>query len=175
MNQTRTAREFCRIALLAVLITVSALFKLPSILPGMEFVFSAPIAVAICGVFGIKAYLIAGLVSSTVGLLLGTQSIFNVSIAMLFRVSVAIVFFFTGPPRVFYLFSGPVGTFVARIVMSVFVGRAAWGLVAAAVPGMIFTLLTSGFCAKVLQLARNAIEGQSSVPAAETGPTARHR
>jgi hypothetical protein len=173
MHHAQTARELCRIALLAVLITVSALFKLPSILPGMEFVFSAPVAVAICGVFGIKAYLLAGLVSSTVGLLLGTQGIFNVSIAMLFRVAVAVVYFLTGPNRFFYLFSGPIGTFAARICMSFFVGKAAWGLVAAAVPGMIFTLLTAGFCAKVLQIARSAIEGRPPLPAVETETTRR--
>lgn len=156
--QTRsTAKALCQIGLLAVLITVSAMFKLPSLLPGMEFQISAPIAVAICGVFGIRTYILAGLVSSAVGLLLGTQNILNVGISLLFRIAVAAVFFFSGPNRFFYLFSGPIGTFFARIALSAVVGKAAWGLVAAAVPGMVFTLLTAGFCGKVLGLARKAV------------------
>lgn len=157
MQSKSTAKELCQIGLLAVLITVSAMFKLPSLLHGMEFQISAPVAVAICGVFGIKTYILAGLVSSAVGLLLGTQNILNVGISMLFRVAVAVVFFFSGPNRFFYLFAGPIGTFFARIALSAVVGKAAWGLVAAAVPGMVFTLLTAGFCGKVLGMAHKVI------------------
>ena len=50
-------REISEIALLAAFIAVSGAFKLPSFIPGSEFQLSAPIAVAICGVFGIKKYL----------------------------------------------------------------------------------------------------------------------
>ena len=77
-------REISEIALLAAFIAVSGAFKLPSFIPGSEFQLSAPIAVAICGVFGIKKYLLAGILASAGGLLLGTQTIFNVLIAMLF-------------------------------------------------------------------------------------------
>ena len=45
-------REISEIALLAAFIAVSGAFKLPSFIPGSEFQLSAPIAVAICGVFG---------------------------------------------------------------------------------------------------------------------------
>ena len=78
-------REISEIALLAAFIAVSGAFKLPSFIPGSEFQLSAPIAVAICGVFGIKKYLLAGILASAGGLLLGTQTIFNVLIAMFFR------------------------------------------------------------------------------------------
>ena len=54
-------REISEIALLAAFIAVSGAFKLPSFIPGSEFQLSAPIAVAICGVFGIKKYLLAGI------------------------------------------------------------------------------------------------------------------
>ena len=47
-------REISVIALLAAFIAVSGAFKLPSFIPGSEFQLSAPIAVAICGVFGSK-------------------------------------------------------------------------------------------------------------------------
>lgn len=148
-----TARTLSRVALLAVLITVSALFKIPSFIPGMEFQMSAPVAVATCAVFGVKMYLTAGIISSAVGLLLGFQTVLNVGIALLFRMVVALVFLFTGPNRFFYLFSGPLGTFTARLALSFVVGKAAWGLVAAAMPGMIFTLLTAGFCGRLLSTA----------------------
>ncbi len=67
-------------ALLAAFITISGAFKLPGLLPGTEFQLSAPVAVAVCGVFGIRKYLAAGILSSAVGLLLGTQNVFNVLI-----------------------------------------------------------------------------------------------
>ena len=70
-------REISEIALLAAFIAVSGAFKLPSFIPGSEFQLSAPIAVAICGVFGIKKYLLAGILASAGGLLLGTQTICN--------------------------------------------------------------------------------------------------
>lgn len=149
----RSTKKICQVALLAVLITVSAMFKIPSFIPGMEFQMSAPIAVAACGVFGVKTYLLAGVISSAVGMILGLQTILNVGIAMLFRIVVALIFALTGPSRFFYLFSGPSGTFIARIALSFVVGKAAWGLVAAAVPGMIFTLLTAGFCGRLLRIA----------------------
>lgn len=84
-------RQLSEIALLAAFIAISGTFKLPSFIPGSEFQLSAPIAVAVCGVFGIKKYLLAGLLASTAGLLLGTQTIFNVLIAMLFRIVVALL------------------------------------------------------------------------------------
>lgn len=92
-------REISEIALLAAFIAVSGAFKLPSFIPGSEFQLSAPIAVAICGVFGIKKYLLAGILASAGGLLLGTQTIFNVLIAMLFRIVVALLYAVLGKPK----------------------------------------------------------------------------
>ena len=103
-------REISEIALLAAFIAVSGAFKLPSFIPGSEFQLSAPIAVAICGVFGIKKYLLAGILASAGGLLLGTQTIFNVLIAMLFRIVVALLYAVLGKTKIFYLLSGPVAS-----------------------------------------------------------------
>ncbi len=61
-------RAISEIALLAAFIAVSGAFKLPSFIPGSEFQLSAPLAVAICGVFGTKKYLLAGLLASAGGL-----------------------------------------------------------------------------------------------------------
>lgn len=46
--------DMCQTALLAAFIAVSGSFKIPSLIPGSEFQLSAPIAVAACGIFGIK-------------------------------------------------------------------------------------------------------------------------
>ena len=51
MKEIKTMTE---IALLTGLITISGAFKIPSLLPGTEFQLSAPIAIAICVVFGFK-------------------------------------------------------------------------------------------------------------------------
>lgn len=154
---TLSNKELCHIALLCALITISGAFKIPGLVPGMEFQLSAPIAVAICGVFGIKVYLCAGVLSSMIGLILGTQNILNVSIAILFRVVVAAVYFFTGPTKIFYIFSGPLGTFTARLALSFLIGKAAYAMVMAAVPGMIFTACTAPFCGRLLALAAKAV------------------
>ena len=147
---TTTNRRLCRIAFLSVLITLSGMFKLPSFLPGSEFQLSAPIAVAICGSFGIGEYIYAGLISSILGLLLGTQHVLNVGIALIFRVVVAIVFYYMGPSRLFYTLSGPLGTLVARLSLALVIGKAAYPLVLAAAPGMLFTAVTAPFLGRIL-------------------------
>lgn len=76
-------REISEIALLAAFIAVSGTFKLPSFIPGSEFQLSAPIAVAICGVFGIKKYLLAGILASAGGLLL-VRKLFSTSLLQCF-------------------------------------------------------------------------------------------
>ena len=146
-------RQLSEIALLAAFIAISGTFKLPSFIPGSEFQLSAPIAVAVCGVFGIKKYLLAGLLASTAGLLLGTQTIFNVLIAMLFRIVVALLYAAFGKSRLFYLLSGPVASAAARLALGLIIGKAVYPLLAAALPGMAFTALTAGLLASVLEKA----------------------
>ena len=126
---------------------------MPSNITGSEFQLSAPIAVAVCGVFGIKKYLLAGLLASTAGLLLGTQTIFNVLIAMLFRIVVALLYAAFGKSRLFYLLSGPLASAAARLALGLIIGKAVYPLLAAALPGMAFTALTAGLLASVLEKA----------------------
>ena len=142
--------DVTEIALLAALITVTGAIKLPSLAPGLEFQLSAPLAVAICAVFGFKRYILAGVLSSLVGLLLGTQNLFNVAIAMQFRLVVGLVFVLFGRHYWTVALAGPLGTFTARITLSFVVGKGAWALVAAALPGMVFTLLAAPLLVKIL-------------------------
>ena len=89
MNQN--IRYITEIAILTAMITVLGAIKIPNIIPGIEFQLSAPLAVAICAVFGFKKYIISGCLSSLIGLALGTQSILNVMIAMQFRLIVGLI------------------------------------------------------------------------------------
>ena len=139
------------IALLAALLTVAGAIKLPSLMPGLEFQISAPLAVAICFVFGFKKYILVGILSSAISLALGTHNLFNVAIAMQFRLMVGLVYVLCGRHYWSVALAGPIGTFTARITLGLVLGKGVWALVAAALPGMVFTFLTAPVMVKVLQ------------------------
>lgn len=146
--------EITQIGLLTALLTVAGAIKLPSLLPGLEFQISAPLAVGICFVFGFKRYLIIGILSSMISLALGTHNLFNVAIAMQFRIVVGIIYLLAGQARNKYLvmaIAGPLGTLVARLTLSVVLGKGVWALVATAFPGMVFTFLTAPFMIGLLR------------------------
>ena len=88
MNNSKT-KELTLISLLAVIIAISGSFKIPGIIPGTEFQLSAPIAIAICAAFGFKRYIAAGVIASTINLIMGTHTILNIIVAMAFRVVVS--------------------------------------------------------------------------------------
>ena len=141
--------DVCETALLAALIGVSGSFKIPGLVPGTEFHLSAPIAVAICGVFGFKKYIIAGVLASLLSLALGTHTILNVTISMSFRLAVGAVWLLLGSSRLFYIISA------ARGAMTLLLGKGFYAMVAAALPGMAFTAATAWFVAGVLKRVRS--------------------
>ena len=124
--------DMCQTALLAAFIAVSGSFKIPSLIPGSEFQLSAPVAVAACGIFGIKKYLTAGIAASAICLILGTQNVFNVLIALSFRAVIAIMFAFMGSSKAFYIIAGPVASALSRLVLALFVDKAVYALIAGA-------------------------------------------
>ena len=138
----RGVRHLTETALLATAIFVVGSIKLPSIIPGAEFQLSAPLAVAIAVNFGFTRYLAAGVVASLLSLMLGTQNILNVAVAMIFRIVAGGTVCFLGPRPGIIILAGPFGSIVARLALSLLVGKAAWALVIAALPGMVFTALT---------------------------------
>lgn len=131
------------VGLLAAFITITGTFKLPGLIPGTEFQLSAPLAVAICAVFGFGKYISAGVLSSVAGLILGTQSLLNVFIAMVFRVTVGIIVALLGRSWPVIVLAGPAGSAAARLALGGIVGKAAIPLLLAAVPGMVYTALLS--------------------------------
>lgn len=136
-------KDLTLIALLAVIIAISGNFKVPGIIPGTEFQMSAPIAIAICATFGFKRYITAGILASIINLLMGTHTILNVIVAMVFRIVAGSTITFLGTSLLIVSIAGPIGTFIGRIVMSAIVGTPARVLVIAAIPGMIYTALSS--------------------------------
>lgn len=139
-NKTRMLTET---ALLTALITVTGAVKLPGFVPGTEFQLSAPLAVAICAVFGFSKYLTAGVLSSVIGLVLGTQTLLNVGIAMIFRITVGVVIGIFGTTWPILVLAGPLGSSLARLSLGAILGKAAIPLLVAAVPGMIYTAIAA--------------------------------
>lgn len=138
-------------AMLAVLILLSGTFKIPSPVAGGEFQLSAPIAVLICALFGFKRYIIAGILASTLGMMLGVHTIFSVIIQMSFRIVTGAVMALFGTNLLTVTISGPLGTLFARIVMWQITGVSWIALTAAAAPGMVFTAVGAGLMYKPAQ------------------------
>lgn len=136
-------RRLTETALLTTLITISGAIKLPGLLPGTEFQLSAPLAVAICSVFGFTKYITAGILSSLLGLILGTQTLLNVGIAMIFRLVVGICVTVFGTSWPVVVVAGPLGSSVARLALGGILGKGVVPLLLTAVPGMVYTALSA--------------------------------
>ena len=145
-------------ALLGVVILLSGSMKIPSPVAGGEFQLSAPIAVLICACFGFKRYIIAGLLASALGMMLGIHNIFSVIIQMCFRVVAGGTMALMGTNLLTVIVSGPLGTLFARIVMWQVTGVSWLVLTAAAAPGMIFTAVTAGVLYKPAQKLLHRVE-----------------
>ncbi len=156
-------RDIAEIGLLAVFIIVTGMFKLPSFIPGTEFQLSAPIAVAICAVFGFKKYIVAGVIASLIGLILGTQNFFNVIIALVFRVSVGGVLYLGGRNLFTIIIAGPIGSILGRLCVGTILGKAVYPLIIASVPGLIFTAVTAYPLTKVLEKVAKLAKLEQSV------------
>ena len=151
-------KELTTTALLGVLILISGSFKIPSPIAGGEFQLSAPIAVLICACFGFKRYIIAGVLASLLGMMLGMHNIINVLVQMVFRIVAGGTMALLGTNLLTVAFSGPLGTFAARLVLWQVTGVSWLVLTAAAVPGMIFTTIAAGAFYKPAQkLIRNVV------------------
>ena len=135
-------RQITEIGILTAMITILGAIKIPNLVPGIEFQLSAPLAVAICAAFGFKKYIISGL-SSLIGLALGTQNFLSVAIAMQFRLVVGFLLWICKNHILGVILSGPIASTVARLTLSVYVGKGALAMVMLAVPGMIFTAVVA--------------------------------
>lgn len=144
-------KELTTTALLGVLILISGSFKVPSPIAGGEFQLSAPIAVLICACFGFKRYIIAGVLASLLGMMLGMHNIINVLVQMVFRIVAGSTMALLGTNLLTVAISGPLGTFAARLVLWQVTGVSWVALTAAAAPGMIFTAIAASVFYKPAQ------------------------
>lgn len=139
------------ISLLASFIIISGSFKIPTGIPGSEFQMSAPIAIAICAVFGFKRYIIAGIIASSILFMLGIHTLLNVEIAMVFRIVGGGIVAIFGTRLPVLIVAGPIGTLAARFVLALTLQIPALPLIIAAIPGMIFTAIMSYPIMRVMQ------------------------
>lgn len=115
----------------------------PSFFPGTEFQLSVSIAVAIAACFGFKYYIIAGIVASSLCLILGTHTILNVIVSMTFRIVAGGIIALLGSRFLIVILSGPIGTFAARVVLWLILGKGFIPMLIASISGMIFTAITA--------------------------------
>ena len=120
-------RQITEIGILTAMITILGAIKIPNLVPGIEFQLSAPLAVAICAAFGFKKYIISGCLSSLIG----------------FRLVVGFLLWICKNHMLGVILSGPIASTVARLTLSVYVGKGALAMVMLAVPGMIFTAIVA--------------------------------
>ncbi|MEH6944719.1 hypothetical protein [Bacillus sp. JJ722] len=140
-KETNRTKEITLIAMLAAIIAVSGTFKIPSPFVGTEFQLSAPIAVVIAALFGFKRYLSAGIIASGINMLIGTHTIVNVLVAMIFRIVAGGIISIFGTTLIILIVAGPIGTLVARFVLAAVLDVNPAILIVAALPGMIFTAI----------------------------------
>lgn len=138
-NNSQKVRELTITALLSGVLAVLGMFKLPSILPGCEFQLSAPFAVCIAACFGFRRYLRIGILASVINLVLGTHTLVNVTIAMIFRLTAGGVLAVFGVNAIMLVVAGPLGTLAGRLILALITGTDPLMLIAAALPGMVFT------------------------------------
>lgn len=138
-NTSDSVRRLALDGILTAVLVLLGMIKLPSLIPGAEFQLSAPYAVCLAAVVGFRRYLGIGICSSIIQLILGTHTLWNVVIAMVFRVAAGSIAAGRFGGKAGILLAGPVGTACARLVMSVLLRVPALPLLAAAVPGMVFT------------------------------------
>ena len=134
-NTKRLVQDGVFTAILIVL----GMIKLPSVFPGAEFQLSAPYAVYLASMVGFKRYLGIGICSSFIQFILGTHSIYNVIVAMVFRIVAGMIIEWCPIQRISLVIAGPVGTACARVVMAYILSIPLQPLLVAAFPGMIFT------------------------------------
>ncbi len=134
-----------------VLLFISGLFKIPSPIPETEFQLSAPLAISIGRIRGFLHYLTIGIIASIIGMILGLQTIYNVIIAMVYRIVAGLILTVLKKDPLALIIAGPAGTFAARLVLATILGVAWQPLVVSAAPGMIFTAITAPVLTSILK------------------------
>lgn len=148
-------KQLTIMALLSTLLAIFGSFKIPGIIPGTEFQLSAPFAVCIAAIFGFKKYLFIGITASIINLIMGTHTILNVVVAMVFRLVAGGLIAIFGNNIFLLAICGPIGTICGRIVLALILKSNMLVLITGAVPGMIFTSIATLIMYPVMQKIMN--------------------
>ncbi|HCT8977651.1 TPA: QueT transporter family protein [Staphylococcus aureus] len=140
-----TSKDITQISVIAAILTILAVLKIPSIIPGLDFQLSAPAALLILAFFGIKKYFLGGLLSSVLLLIFGVFNPINVIISIIFRViAIAIAVVYLLKINVLSLVLASVlGSLVSRLLLSIILNLPVWVVLLNAIPGVIFTLIVA--------------------------------
>lgn len=136
-----SSKEITQISCIAAILSIFAIIKMPSILPGLEFQLSAPVSLLILAIFGIKKYFIGGLLSSFILLILGIFNPINLIVSFCFRfVAILVIWFFK--VNVFSLIIAAVlGSTLSRIILSQILNLPILVVVINVAPGIMFTII----------------------------------
>lgn len=84
-------------------------------------------------------------------MILGLQTIYNVIIAMVYRIVAGLILTVLKKDPLALIIAGPAGTFAARLVLATILGVAWQPLVVSAAPGMFFTAITAPVLTSILK------------------------
>ncbi|GEQ06629.1 QueT transporter family protein [Staphylococcus gallinarum] len=136
-----SSKEITQISCIAAILSILAIIKIPSILPGLDFQLSAPVSLLILAIFGIKKYFVGGLLSSFILFILGIFNPINLIISFSFRlVAILIVYFFK--VNIFSLVVAAIlGSTLSRIMLAQILNLPILLVIVNAVPGIISTII----------------------------------
>lgn len=121
-----TSKDITQISVIAAILTILAVLKIPSIIPGLDFQLSAPAALLILAFFGIKKYFLGGLLSSLLLLVFGVFNPINVIISIIFRVIAIAVVYLLKINVLSLVLASVLGSLVSRLLLSIILNLPVW-------------------------------------------------
>ena len=137
-----TSKDITQISVIAAILTILAVLKIPSIIPGLDFQLSAPAALLILAFFGIKSTFRWAL-SSVLLLIFGVFNPINVIISIIFRVIAIAVVYLLKINVLSLVLASILGSLVSRLLLSIILNLPVWVVLLNAIPGVIFTLIVA--------------------------------
>lgn len=143
LKNISSAKTVTQNGIFTAILVILGMIKIPSVFPGAEFQLSAPYAVCLASIVGFKRYFGIGICASFIQLILGTHTIYNVAVAMAFRVVAGLIIRWCPFTKVALIIAGPIGTACARMILSYIFSIPLQPLLVAAFPGMVFTAVVT--------------------------------
>ncbi len=136
-------RKVIELSFLSSIMTIFSFIKFPGLIPGTEFQVSAPVAICICVIFGFKKYILAGIISSFLTLLIGTHNTINILNSFIFRIVAGGIIHFSSKDIFSISIAGPVGSIASRFLISILLNANFISILIPSIPGIIYTFMTA--------------------------------